>query len=88
MLIINISSTKLEVEINTPLGKDYVHIQARGRATLDSTQTVVPNWLARNGSKVKLVGDTPVTQAVAVASASASSSRSSVSASSSTADKE
>ena len=67
MLIINTGSTKLEVKLNAPHGVDYVHLQPRGRVTLESGQTVDSNWKAQHGSSLKIVEDTPVSTAVASA---------------------
>ena len=72
MIIINTTSSKREVKVNTPDGLDFVHIQPKGRITLDSDHKVDANWKALHSSGLKFVEDTVIATAVA-ASAVASS---------------
>lgn len=64
MLLINTSSTKLEVKINAPHGVDYLHLQPKGRVTLDADHTVDSNWKAQHGASLRMISDTPVQKAV------------------------
>ena len=57
MQVFNTKAVKAEVKVNTPNGPDFVHIQPKGRVTLDADHTVDKNWLALNGQGIRLVAD-------------------------------
>lgn len=59
MLVINTNNHPVPVKVDTPTGSDTVHIAAKGRVKLPAGVKVNTNWLATEGSGIKV--DQPVT---------------------------
>jgi hypothetical protein len=52
--IVNLNNFPVSPKVNGPFGSTFVHIQAKGKATLDEGLTVDSNWAA-TATKIRII---------------------------------